>query len=120
MSSVEDITIQKGATFIYPILIWNDNRVSRKNLTGFTANLKINRKLPNGDLEVTPIVELTTENGGITLGGAEGTIDLFISATDTAELPSINAFYNLSLINGSIVETALAGQAIIKETVTKC
>jgi hypothetical protein len=118
--SIEDITIQKGATFIYPILIWTDNRTSRKNLTGFTAELKIKRKLPNGDLETTSIIELTTENGGITIGGLEGTIDLFISATTTATLLSANAFYDLKLINGASIETALSGTATIKETVTSC
>lgn len=118
--SDSDLNIQKNATFIFPILIWEDNRVTRKDLTGFTANLQIKRKLPNGDLEATPIVELTTENGGITLGGLEGTIDLFISATDTGALPSANAFYDLKLINGGTIETVLSGNAIIKDTVTSC
>lgn len=118
--SAQDITIQKGVTFIYPILIWQDNRITRKNLTGFTAILKISRKLPNGDLETTPIIELTTENGGITLGGLEGTIDLFIDATTTATLPSINAFYELQLINGINTEIALTGEASIKDTITSC
>lgn len=118
--SVQDFIIQKGVTFIYPILIWTDNRLTRKNLTGFTANLKIKKKLPTGDLETTPIIELTTENNGITLGGAEGTIDLFISATDTANLPSVNAFYDLLLINGTTIETALSGEASIKDTITSC
>lgn len=118
--AVEDIIIQKGATFIYPILIWSDNRVTRKNLTGFTAELKIKRKLPNGDLESTSIIELTTENGGITLGGLEGTVDLYISAEDTATLPSANAFYDLKLIKGAVIETALSATATIKDTVTSC
>lgn len=118
--AVEDIIIQKGATFVYPILIWNDNRVTRKNLTGFTAELKIKRKLPNGELESTSIIELTTENGGIALGGLEGTIDLYISATNTTTLPSANAFYDLKLINGATVETALSGTTTIKDTVTSC
>ena len=118
--AVEDIIIQRGGTFIYPILIWNDNRLTRKNLTGFTAELKIKRKLPNGELEPTSIIELTTENGGITLGGLEGTVDLYISATNTATLPSANAFYDLKLINGASVETALSGTATIKDTVTSC
>lgn len=118
--SIQDITIQKGVTFIYPILIWQDNKMTRKNLTGFTANMKIKKKLPNGDLETTSIIELTTENGGITLGGLEGTIDLFIDATTTATLPSVNAFYDLKLINGTIIETALSGEAIITEVITSC
>lgn len=118
--SVQDLVIQKGATFIYPIIIWIDNGVTRKNLTGFTADLKIKRKLPSGELEPTSIIELTTENGGITLGGVEGTIDLFINATTTATLPSANAFYDLKLIDGATIETALAGTATTKDTVTSC
>jgi hypothetical protein len=118
--AVQDITIQKNVTFIYPILLWTDNKISRKNLTGYTARLQIKKKLPNGDLDATPIIELTTQNGRITLGGTEGTIDLFISATDTATLPSVNAFYDLQLINGSIVENALSGQAIITDTISSC
>jgi hypothetical protein len=118
--AVQDITIEKGATFVSPILVWTDNGTVRKNLTGFTASLKIKRKLPNGDLEAISIIELTTENGGITLGGAEGTIDLFISATNTATLLSVIAFYDLKLINGLVVENALSGKAIIKDSVISC
>jgi hypothetical protein len=115
-----DLTIQRNSTFIFPIIIWVDNQMTRKDLTGFTASLKVKRKLPSGELETTSIIELTTENGGIVLGGVNGTIDLFISATTTATLPSTNAFYDLKLINGAIIETALSGTATIKETVTSC
>jgi hypothetical protein len=115
-----DLTIQRNSTFIFPIIIWVDNQMTRKDLTGFTASLKVKRKLPSGELETTSIIELTTENGRIILGGINGTIDLFISATDTATLPNVNAYYDLKLINGLIVETALSGRATIKDGVSIC
>lgn len=115
-----NLTIQKNATFIYPIVVWSDNKLTRKDFTGYTADLKIKRKLPNGELETTSIIELNTENGGISLGGTEGTIDLFISATDTGLLPSVNAFYNLRLINGEIIDIVLSGNVIIKDGASIC
>lgn len=49
------------------------------DLTGKTARCEIRREDPLAE----PVFELTTENGGIELGGALGTVRLTISATDT-------------------------------------
>lgn len=52
------------------------------NLTGFIARMQIRPSIDS----TTVLLELTTENGGITLGGAAGTIDLLADADATALL----------------------------------
>jgi hypothetical protein len=115
-----NLTIHKNTTFIYPIVVWNDNRVTRKNLTGFTACMQIRKKSNNGAFDAVPIIELNTLNGGITLGGTEGTIDLLIEADQTAELPTINAFYDLKLANFTSSLILMSGRVNIKDGISSC
>jgi hypothetical protein len=68
----------------------------------------------------TALIELTTANGRIALGGAAGTITLSISATDTEALTSGRAVYDLELVSGSgIVTRLLQGVATISRNVTR-
>jgi hypothetical protein len=64
--------------------------------------------------------ELTTANGGITLGGAAGTIDLFISATDTAGFAWESGVYDIELIqpNGE-VQRKIEGAVVVSPEVTR-
>ncbi len=57
----------------------------------------------------TTLHELTTENGGITLGGIAGTIELLITATDTASFNFSAAVYDLELVNGVEVTRLIKG-----------
>lgn len=71
------LIIYKGAKFD-PGWTWTAAGVP-VDLTGFTARMQV-----RSDVE-SPVVllDLTTENGGIVLGGAAGTIDFWVGATDT-------------------------------------
>jgi hypothetical protein len=53
------------------------------------------------------LIELTTGNGRIALGGSAGTITLTISATDTAALTAGRGVYDLELVSGSGIVTRL-------------
>lgn len=86
------------------------------DLTGFTARMQIRESLES----TTTLEELTTENGGITLGAAAGTVALLISATDTAALDFSTAVYDLELISGAgIVTRLLYGDITLAEEVTR-
>ncbi len=86
------------------------------DLTGFTARMQIRESLES----TTTLEELTTENGGITLGGTAGTVALLISATDTAALDFSTAVYDLELISGAgIVTRLLYGDITLAEEVTR-
>jgi hypothetical protein len=67
------------------------------DLTGYTARMHI--RITRGS--AVTVVELTTENGGITLSAADGGIHLLISDTATAAYDFDNAVYDLELINTS-------------------
>jgi hypothetical protein len=78
------------------------------DLTGFTARMDIRKTLGSA----MAIHTLTTENGGITLGGAAGTIELLIPALTTETFDFGNAVYDLELISAVGVVTRLVGGAI--------
>jgi hypothetical protein len=86
-----DFAIWKGATFRAHLELFNDEAETQpRDLTNHTAELII-RNRPNGDARLT----LTTENGGITLGGVTGTIDIVISAAATAAITWKTGHYDL-------------------------
>jgi hypothetical protein len=86
------------------------------NLTGFTARMQIRASLEDDDT----LASLTTENGGITLGGTAGTVALLLSATDTAALDFTSAVYDLELISsGGVVTRLLSGAVTLVPEVTR-
>jgi hypothetical protein len=97
-------TIEQGATFNTQ-LTWftDDTQETAVNLTGFTAKMQVRARLD----DVTVLLELSTANGKITLGGVAGTILLHIDAADTALLTFEKGVYDLELTNGSGVVTRL-------------
>jgi predicted MFS family arabinose efflux permease len=109
-----DFTIEQGATFNL-LLTWKINDVA-VNLTNWTARLQA-----RVDVEDTQtVLTLTTENGGITLGGALGTISLDQTATQTALLPAGTYVYDLELISGVGAVTRLVqGELNISAEVTR-
>ena len=85
------------------------------NLTGYTARMNI-----RSTVDATTILHsLTTENSGIALGGAAGTVDLLISATDTALFAFGTAVYDLELISGTVVTRLLSGNVTLSKEVTR-
>ena len=110
-----DFTIEQGATFNL-LLTWKINDVA-VNLTGYSARLQA-----RVDVEDTEtILSLTTDaNGGITLGGALGTISLDQTAIQTALLPAGSYVYDLELISGVGAVTRLVqGELDISAEVTR-
>ena len=109
-----DLLIEQGATFSQ-LVTYKESGVA-VNLTGYTARLQVRSTLESA----STIVELTTANGRIALGGAAGTITLTISATDTAALTAGRGVYDLELVSGSgIVTRLLQGVATISRNVTR-
>lgn len=90
-------TIWRGATFSKRITyLLGDQNSDPQDLTGYTALLEI-KDAPEG----TVIFTLSTTNGRIVLGSVSGTIDLTISAADTAAITWVNGVYDLVLTSGS-------------------
>jgi hypothetical protein len=109
-----NFTIEQGATFNL-LLTWEIDSVP-VNITNWTARLQA--RVDVEDSEV--ILSLTTSNGGITLGGAAGTISLDQTATQTALLPAGTYVYDLELISAAGVVTRLVqGELNISPEVTR-
>lgn len=88
--------VYRGDSFDQQITRYTDEaKTSPKDLTGYTARMQIRDKTDNSVAH-----ELTTENGGITLGGVAGTVDLHIDKADTATLPQSN-LYDLEFTDSS-------------------
>ncbi len=117
-----DICIFQGATF-NQTLIWEvGNPPAPVNLTSYSAKMQIRSSVKSKAI----ILELSTENGRLTLGtGGDittGAINLFVSAEDTAELSvcdNVKAVYDLEMTQGYTVSRILQGNVIIVPEVTK-
>jgi predicted MFS family arabinose efflux permease len=109
-----NFTIEQGATFNL-LLTWEIDSVP-VNITNWTARLQA--RVDVEDSEV--ILSLTTSNGGITLGGAAGTISLDQTATQTTLLPAGTYVYDLELISAAGAVTRLVqGELNISAEVTR-
>lgn len=109
-----NFTIEQGATFNL-LLTWEIDGTP-VNITNWTARLQA--RVDVEDSEV--ILSLTTANGGITLGGAAGTISLDQTATQTTLLPAGTYVYDLELISAVGAVTRLVqGELNISPEVTR-
>lgn len=109
-----NIKVEQGATY-HQVLTWSADG-SPVNLTGWTARMQVRKTLPDPAI----VWSLTTENGGITLGGADGTVALDITATDTDNLPGGYAVYDLELVSpGGTVKRLLQGSFTVSPQVTR-
>jgi hypothetical protein len=113
-----NLSINQGATYRKQLVYkaGPTNAPVPVDLTGYTARMQARESQ-----EATAVlVELATENGGITLGGAAGTIDLYISATATAAFTWTSAVYDLELIapNGDVLRK-VEGSITVRPEVTR-
>lgn len=109
------LTIYQGATFELRV-IWQDSNRAPINLTGYTARMQIRERLS----ATTTLANMTSENGGITLGGSTGTIDLLLTAAETAAINAVRGVYDLELISPSgVVSKVLADEVDFVKEVTR-
>lgn len=85
------------------------------DLTGYTARMHVRR-----DYDATAtLVVLTTENGRISLGGDEGTINVSLAAATTAGITK-SGVYDLEIISaGGLVYRPLRGEFTLRREVTR-
>lgn len=111
--------LEAGATFSFQ-LIWeredqnNPGVYLPVDLTGYTAKMQV-RKAPTAPL----ILELSTANTYITLGGVNGLINLVVPANVTASLPPGKYKYDLDLTDtNAFVTRFIQGNFEIVGTIT--
>ena len=114
MANKLNLNIDQGADFSTTINVTNINGMPI-DLTTYTARMQVREKYTSP----SAVVNITTENGGITLGGEEGTIDLDINATATSNLVAKEYVYDLELVSSSVVTRLIEGKFIVTPEVTK-
>ena len=87
------------------------------NFTGCSARMQVRSDV---DSPVV-LIELTTENGGIVLGSEPGTIDLYISAVQTAAIGWDGGVFDLEIQYAGgpdDVDRLIAGSVSVSREVT--
>ena len=111
-----DFTIYQGASFDRTFTWQTGEPATNVNLTSYTGRMQVrsNTSAP------TVVLEVTTSNGRMTLGGALGTIALAITASDTAALAPGQYVYDMEMVSpGGEVTRLLEGRATISAEVTR-
>jgi hypothetical protein len=109
-----DITCEQGATFTLT-LQWLDENEVAVDLTGYTARMHVRKTVKSS----TTLIELTTANNRIVLTPLTGTIDLVLTATETAGLTD-GGVYDLELVSpGGVVQRILEGKFTLSREVTR-
>tara|TARA_R110000822_G_scaffold52078_2_gene135032 strand:- start:336 stop:686 length:351 start_codon:yes stop_codon:yes gene_type:complete len=107
--------IEQGATFSQ-VLTLTDTAGQLVNLTGYASAEMDLRLDPESS---SSVLDLTTSNSRITLGGAAGTVTLTVSAADTADLTAGDGVYDLEIVTGSNIYRVLEGTYSIRRNISR-
>lgn len=120
----EVVVVAQGAVVDAPALVlYSDDAKAwlvydPVDLTGWHARMQVRKRAASVDV----LVELTDDDGHITLGGADGSIDLRLTAVETTALESGSYRYDLELIPPSgedDVERFAEGPFVVSAEVTR-
>lgn len=114
LAGIYDITADQGATYSQ-VFTWKDSDGDPVSLVGWTGRMQIRNGRPTESL----VLELTTSNDRMTLGGAAGTVTLTIAASDMEDIDAGMYAYDIELVNGSTVERLVMGTFTVRGEVTR-
>lgn len=106
--------LRRGSTLRRTLTWYQDERQTTPvDLTGYDAKMQIR------DLSGVLVIELSVFNGGITLGGAAGTISLYISDTASGAVVEDKCIYDLEMTatNGDVIPL-VAGSFSFQDQIT--
>lgn len=110
-----DILIEQGATFRMSAT-WKDSAGAPVNITGYTARMQVRRRYN----DPTILLNFSTTNGAIVLGGSAGTITITGAATVTDDVAARTGVYDLELVSADgTVTRLLEGGVTISPEVTR-
>ena len=102
------LEMEQGITFT-KTLTWKTGEPAMPvNLAGCTARMQLREFIGAPEALLT----LTSENGGIVLGGLSGQITLQISAAQTRQLVRTNAVYSLRIVFANETVKRLAAGSV--------
>lgn len=114
MVGTYNMTILQGSDKTISLTI-KDSASSIVDLTGYTAGMHVRRNVRATET----YDELTTENGRISITGAEGKIDLVFPNVTTSAYDFTKGVYDLELYIGSTVARILEGTFTVSPEVTR-
>jgi hypothetical protein len=115
ISGTYNITCDQGAT-LKRTITWTNQAKTPFNLTSFTARMQVRSAVTSS----TVVLELTTANSRIVLGGAAGTVELTVPASTTAALTPGLYVYDLELASaGGEVTRLIEGNFNVRAEVTR-
>jgi hypothetical protein len=116
-AGLHNIIADQGSTFSRTV-VWRDPAKKPIQLRGYAARMKV--RLASDSSEV--VLDLTTENDGITLGETNGQINLYVSDETMATIAEGKYLYDLELIAPSsnlYVYKILRGNFVVRPEVTR-
>lgn len=120
LAGTYNITCEQGSTFTRIITVEypdpdDPTAFLPWDFTGYTARMQIRRTIESA----TPMIELTTENGGIAFTDEEnGQLTVFMTDEQTAALET-SGVYDLEIINGGEVSKLIKGTFTLLLEVTR-
>lgn len=111
----QNLTIKQGTTYRFDFYFVNDDDTV-PDLSNHTARLQIRATVDGA----TTLVDLTTENNGISINGVLGKVSLLISSAATAAFTWTKGVYDLELIDQSgEVSSPVYGGVVVQKEVTR-
>jgi hypothetical protein len=115
MATRARLYIDQGCTWQQRLVYKAGDPAVPVDLTGWTARMQVRATVDSPEV----LLELSTENGGITLGGPTGEISLDVSAATTAAFTWTSGLFDLELVSaGGIVKRPLRGSIGVRREVT--
>ena len=111
-----DFKIFQGGTF-NELITWSTGAPSQPiDLTGCTAKMQVRSSIT----APTILLELSSVNGAIVLGGSSGTIQLFLNPEQTASINWTSGVYDLEInFNANDTRKLLFGTVTVVQEVTR-
>lgn len=112
-----NIVADQGSTFSRTVF-WRDPAKKPILLRGYKARMKVRENTTSSSV----LLELTTENGGISLGETNGHINLYITDEVMETIPEGRHLYDLELVapsSNKYVYKILRGNFVVRTEVTR-
>lgn len=111
-----NMVCDQGSTFERSIEL-QDSDGTPYNLAGFSARMQVRREI---DSTGSPLIELSTTNGRITISALTGIIDIALTPEETASLTR-SGYYDLEIYKSSTGEVfkVLRGEFRLEKEVTR-
>jgi hypothetical protein len=113
IAGIYNFTLDQGSTWTLQI-VYKDSNGNPVNLTGYTSEMQIRRKFDSD----TPVLTLSTSNGGITIVPLTGTLNLIATDEQAAIDPGFYV-YDLELSIGGVRTRLIQGQVTVSGEVTR-